>query len=360
MSSDSESTNGTGAASVLQLFADDASSTQHVKFIRVNQVLTIAGNPGSVKDGTSSGEANPVSILFQEDIKLSPQDVTALKKEGYNAKKINCFYWDSGIYFIVLPGSAGHTGFGDRFGCLIPRDIGDISYGADKEYLPDCENELSKLLINLCHDIIGCARGFGAAFTSNDKEYQTVKVFPKQVLAGDCIRVHAKVLQTSVKSLIRRFFEQLNTTVFGSCVGKHMAVIGFDNVNRSNIDWVTACGLIYAGTIFRRPVEIASGGKYQYVYAIRNLASTYTSVVTVASNLYLSVQGFSRDMVSDCDDMDWDQFHGRVVELLIELQNVATSDIEELRKSLSQRSFLTDGKLVTFASNLELRKCSDF
>lgn len=238
----------------LQLFADDDTSKKHVKFI----LATPSVHTGRMLI-SGIDAADPVVVQYFGDTTFDEVDLAHWKSRGFDANKINCFYYNNKIYFIVLPKSEMHDSN------LLPRQVGDNFHGGNALFRASSESMLVDTLCDLCRDVIGCVRGFAYAFTFNDKEYQTIKVLPNCVLSGDSIRTHAKVLQTSVKGLVRDFFKKVNVYVFGTAVGKHMPVIGFENPDPKSLDWVTACGLIYSRTTIRRPIVIACIGKY-YVY----------------------------------------------------------------------------------------------
>lgn len=248
MSSSGSSVSTVASVRVLNGFADDGVREDHVKFIHTEAVVV---NSDMRYSASFNG---PLRIFYQSDTGFNTVAMNTLRRIGYDPLKINCFYHDSGIYAMVLPGS-GH-------GSVLPMSpMSEFPSVADPDRVPNCEKFMIEELRNLFGDIFGCVEGFSCGL-NKDQEYQTVKVLPGGSVVSDVIRSHAKVLQTTVKGLIKRFFTLMNAELFGSVVGRHMCTIGFKDVDPMVTSWVTVCGLIYEKSMMRAQMEIVSESMY--------------------------------------------------------------------------------------------------
>lgn len=77
---------------------------------------------------------------------------------------------------------------------------------------------------------------------------------------------------------------------------------------------------------------------------------------SVARNLYVSTKGFCASMISDCDDMDWSQFHDCVVEVLTELESVSIDDMPDLKAALK----ILGDKCDSFVKEITDRNMNNF
>lgn len=57
--------------------------------------------------------------------------------------------------------------------------------------------------------------------------------------------------------------------------------------------------------------------------------------MSVVCNLYISVQGFCRDLIHDSEELDVNNFYERLREVMIELGSVMNDSCDDLHNSLS-------------------------